>query len=262
MLKSLPKSVAVIAIATVPFLATAARAQDSDDLSGFYAGVSAGYGWSKDDVKTTTTYDPAGYFASTSVDAVNASGAQQVKPRGFSAGAQIGYDINSGKFLLGAVADISSLGNARTSTVTAGYPGFAPATYTITQSVDPKWMATARAKIGIGFGQGSNVYATGGWAGEKARYDAQFTDTFGNANEVATSSKFRSGWVVGGGASIRMGRNWSLNPEYLHAEFGTETIPGGTLTANTPAVSFPQNDFTHTMKLRTDLARVAINYHF
>jgi outer membrane immunogenic protein len=262
MQKPILHTIAAATIAGLALTASAARAQDYGDASGPYVGVSAGYGWSTADTKTATTFDPAGYFASTSVDAINASGVQREKPKGFSAGAQIGYDYHSGNLLVGAVADIASLGNGKTSTVTAGYPCCSPATYTISQSVDPKWMATARGKLGIGLGNGSAVYATGGWAGEKVQYNAQFTDTFSTANETASSNKMRSGWVVGGGASIRMGRNWSLDPEFLHADFGTLNVPAGTLTANTPTQSFPMNAFSHSMKLRTDTARVAINYHF
>ncbi len=261
-MQNLPiRALAAASMAAMALAATAARAQDDDELSGPYVGVSAGYNWTKADTTTSTTVDPAGYFSTANGAAVNGAGVQQVKPRGFSGGAQIGYDHHSGNLLLGVVADISSLGHGRTSTVTAAYPSSA-STYTISQSVDPKWMTTARLKLGLGFGGGSAVYATGGWAGEKVRYDGLFTDTLGNANESASSNKFRSGWVAGAGASIRMGRGWSLNPEYLHAEFGTLTVPGGTLTANTPSQSFPANTFTHTMKLTTDTARVAFNYHF
>lgn len=262
MTNSILKSAIIVAGAALPFIATPALADEYDDAGGFYVGVSAGYGWSTADVTTSTVFDATGYFATTSVPAINASGVQRVKPKAFNGGVNLGYDYNTGGVLVGVVADISSLSNTKNATATAVYPCCSPSTYTVSQTVNTKWLTTARAKLGIGVGGGSSVYATGGWAGEKVKYTALFTDTFATANETATKDAFRSGWVVGGGASFRFGNGWSIDPEYLHAEFGTLTVPGGTLTAFTPSQSFAQNPFTHTMKLRTDVARINLNYHF
>ena len=262
MSRSIMKTAIFCAAAAISFVATPALADDSTDPGGFYVGVSGGYAWSTADVTTSTVYDAAGYFAATSVPAINSSGVQRVKPRAFNGGVNLGYDFNTGGVLFGVVADISSLSNTKTATTTAVYPCCSPSAYTISQTVNTKWMTTARAKLGFGIGGGSSVYATGGWAGEKVKYSALFTDTFATANESATKDSFRSGWVAGGGASFRFGNGWSIDPEFLHAEFGTVTIPGGTITAFTPAISFPTNTFTHTMKLRTDVARINFNYHF
>ena len=251
-----------VAAAAMPFIATPALADDSDDAGGFYVGVSGGYAWSTADVTTSTVFDATGYFAATSVPAINASGIQRIKPQAFNGGVNLGYDYNMGGVMVGVVGDISSLSNTKTASATATYPCCSPSTYTVSQSVNTRWMTTARAKLGFGFGGGGAIYATGGWAGEKVKYSALFTDTFDTANEAVTKDEFRSGWVVGGGASFRFGGGWSIEPEYLHAEFGTVTIPGGTLTSNSGATSWPTSIFTHTMKLRTDVARVNLNYHF
>ncbi|MFM5954546.1 MAG: outer membrane protein [Novosphingobium sp.] len=233
----------------------------AEDGGSAYIGVSAGYDWSTADVTTSTVFSSTGYFATTSVPAINADGIQRIKPRSLDVGIDAGYDYRSGGMIFGLAADISSVNNTRTATVTSIYPCCAPTAYTITQSVKTKWMTTVRAKLGVNAGP-ADIYVTGGWAGEKVRYSAQFTDTFATASESATADKFRSGWVVGGGADIRVGSNWSIQPEFLHAEFGTLTVPGGTITAFSPAQSFPTNVFTHTMKLRTDVARVGLHYHF
>lgn len=233
----------------------------ADDGGSAYIGVSAGYGWSNADVTTSTVFDAAGYFATTSVPSINADGVQKVKPKAFIGGIDVGYDYRTSGVVLGLAADISTLDNSRTATVTTAYPCCAPTAYTIAQTVKTKWMTTVRARLGVDVGL-ADIYVTGGWAGEKVRYSAQFTDTFATASESANADKFRSGWVVGGGADIRMGSNWSIQPEFLHAEFGTLTVPGSVLTAFTPAQSFPTNVFTHTMKLRTDVARVGLHYHF
>ncbi|MDE2412992.1 MAG: outer membrane beta-barrel protein, partial [Sphingomonadales bacterium] len=233
----------------------------ADDGSSAYVGVSAGYGWSTADVTTSTVFDAAGYFASTSVPSINADGVQRIKPKAFNGGIDVGYDYRTSGVVIGLAADISTLDNSRTAIVTTIYPCCAPTTYTVAQTVKTKWMTTIRAKLGVDAGP-ADIYVTGGWAGEKVRYSAQFTDTFATASESASADKFRSGWVVGGGADIRVGGNWSIQPEFLHSEFGTMTVAGSTLTAFTPSQSFPTNVFTHTMKLRTDVARVGVHYHF
>ena len=92
---------------------------------------------------------------------------------------------------------------------------------------------------------------------------ALFTDTYATALETASASKFRSGWVVGAGADIAVSGGWSIQPEYLHADFGTMTVAGGTLTAfSGPIVSFPTNVFSHSMKLKSDVIRIGLHYHF
>lgn len=252
---------AATAVAAFSVLSCAASPALADDGGSAYVGVSAGYAWSNADVTTSTVFSPTGYFASSSVPAINADGVKKIKPQSFIGGVDAGYDYRSGALVMGLAADISSVDHTKTATVTSTYPCCAPTAYTISQTVKTKWMTTIRAKLGYDVGM-ANVYVTGGWAGEKVRYTALFTDTFATANETATADKFRSGWVAGAGADIRIGGNWSIQPEYLHAEFGTLTVPGGTLTAFTPSQSFATNTFTHTMKLRSDVARVGLHYHF
>lgn len=262
MTKSISRKIVLAALCAAPLLTTPAYADDSEDGSGdAYVGVSVGYGWNKAEANTSTVYSATGYFAQTSVPAINTAGMQTLKPDAFDAGLDIGYDYHAGNLRIGLAADISSMNKSKTATTTATYPCCSPNTFTITQTVKPLWMTTVRARLGYDMG-GAMIYATGGWAGQRVRYSAQFTDTYATANEAATGSKFRSGWVVGGGADIAMGGGWSIQPEYLHADFGTWSIPGGTLTTASPAATYPDNPFTHTIRLRSDIARVGLHYHF
>ncbi len=252
---------AKIAFTTAALLGAASPAFAEDGGSA-YVGVSVGYGWSTADATTSTVYSDTGYFASSSVDSINADGGMRLKPKAFAGGIDAGYDYRTGGMLIGIAADISVLNDTASASVTTVYPCCIGTDYTLQQTAKTKWMTTIRAKLGIDAGP-ATVYATGGWAGEKVEYAALFTDTFATANESASSKKFRSGWVVGGGADIKVGGNWSIQPEFLHAEFGTMTVPGGTLTAYTlPTVSYPTNTFTHALKLRTDVVRVGAHYHF
>lgn len=262
MTKSISKKIILAAFCASPLVATPAFADDGEDGSGSaYIGVSVGYGWNKARANTSTVYDSTGYFAQTSVPAINSAGTQSLNPDAFDAGLDIGYDYRAGNVRIGLAADVSTMNKSKTASTTATYPCCATSTFTVTQTVKPLWMTTVRARLGYDMG-GAMIYATGGWAGQRVRYSAQFTDTFATANETAAGSKFRSGWVVGGGADIAMGGGWSIQPEYLHADFGTWNIPGGTLTAFSPAQSYPVNAFSHSVKLRSDIARVGLHYHF
>src|SRR5439155_8974626 len=132
---------------------------------------------------------------------------------------------------------------------------------TVTQSVKTKWMTTLRGRLGVDFSGGS-VYLTGGYAGLKARYSSLFTDTFATALEQGSTSKYRSGWVAGGGADVKVAKQWSLQPEFLHADFGHINAAPSTLTAFSPAISFPTSTFTHRTSLKTNVLRVGVHYHF
>ena len=247
----------LLAAAVSPVLAAQAHAQ----TGGAYVGGSLGYGWTDAKARTATVFSPTGYFATTSVPAINAAGMQTVKPRGVDAGLDAGYDLHSGKLLFGVAADISLLHGSDSASTTATYPCCAPTAFTVRQSVKTNWMATLRARAGIDFGN-ATAYVTGGYAGLKARYSSLFTDTFATALEQGSSSKYRSGWVVGAGADIRVGKQWSVQPEFLHADFGHISAAGSTLTAFSPAISFPTNTFTHRASIKTDVVRVGIHYHF
>lgn len=260
MTKTISKTIVGAAIAAAALTATPALA-DEGSGGDAYIGVSLGYGWNKAEASTSTVFSSTGYFASTSVPEINTAGAQTIKPNAFDAGIDIGYDFHAGDLRFGVAADISTLSKSKAATTTVTYPCCSPTTFTVTQTVKPTWMATARARIGYDMG-GSMIYATGGWAGQQVKYTALFTDTFATANETASVSKFRSGWVVGAGADVAVGGGWSIQPEYLHADFGTLSMPGGTLTAFTPAISFPDNPFSHSVKLKSDIVRVGLHYHF
>jgi outer membrane immunogenic protein len=246
-------SLALFAAVAASAVATPASAAPG----GGYVGVSAGYGWTNAKARTATTFGPLNYLLDTSVPAVNATGRQTVKPRGVIGGLDAGYDWHSGKLLFGAAADISLLhGSDAVSDFTA-YPCCAPLGFTIRQAVKTKWMATARARVGYDLGNAA-VYVTGGYAGLKARYSGRFSDNYADALEEGSRSQYRSGWIAGAGADIKVGTHFTVQPEYLHADFGHVSAPGGTFTSGGP---WP-DVFTHRAKIKTDVARVGLHYHF
>jgi outer membrane immunogenic protein len=234
--------------------------------SGFYAGVNAGGAWGNSSLNTSTTFDPAlGYFASSSVPAVNAVGSQKAKPNGFTGGVEAGYNWQTGSFVFGVESDFNYLGLRGHATGRGVYPCCAPAAFAINSSVNTNWLFTARPRIGVASGNWL-FYATGGLAITDLNAKFTFTDNCGdvancdspaapNAFETASFSRTKLGYTVGGGIEAGLWSNWTVKAEYLYVNFGTSSIK---LVA--PVVSGSQQPFTHSADLQANIARVGLNY--
>jgi hypothetical protein len=66
----------------------------------------------------------------------------------------------------------------------------------------------------------------------------------------------RVGWVVGVGWEYAFNNNWSAKAEYLHMDFGSQSVLA---FQNVPAPVFAIN---HTFNFREDVVRVGLNYRF
>ena len=87
-------------------------------------------------------------------------------------------------------------------------------------------------------------------------------DTFATALETGSISSTRLGWTVGAGGEYAFGNGWSAKAEYLYVDLGSASVNSTNLTAFTPPIAFPTNVFTHTIELRSNIARVGLNYKF
>jgi len=168
------------------------------DWSGFYAGVNGGYGWGN------VSSDPTGVGGSTDTN----SG-------GWALGAQAGYNVDFGGFVVGAEADLqwANIGFSE---------DFGPAIGTSETTIDG--FATVRGRAGASFGQ-VMPYFTGGFA--VARGTVSTTDPGG---VVTSQSNNHMGWVLGGGLEAAATENITLKAEYLHVNLGEQTYstaPGG-----------------------------------
>jgi outer membrane immunogenic protein len=72
--------------ADIPAKAPAYTPRPAYNWTGGYVGVNAGGAWGKSDDPTSTVFSPIGYFAASSVPAVNAVGAQSTDLSGFTGG--------------------------------------------------------------------------------------------------------------------------------------------------------------------------------
>lgn len=133
----------------------------------------------------------------------------------FTAGGQIGYNIQSGNIVFGAEADLNWI-NGRASALISPPP-------TIVAATKLDWMATLRGRLGIALSP-TLVYVTGGLA------IAHIADNWGfqgagafNPNNFRSSGT-RAGWVAGGGIEHRVTGNWTVKVEALFADFGNTTV--------------------------------------
>jgi outer membrane immunogenic protein len=229
--------------------------------TGAYIGLNAGYGWGDSEVSTSTLNPPVQYFATSSVVAINAVGAQTIKPNGFTGGGQIGYNWQSSSVtVVGLEADFQYFGLRGSSNLTTGYPAFAPTTFTINQSVQTDWLATFRARLGYLVTPSALLYITGGGAVTDLKGSFSFTDTFSAATESASFSSTKLGWTVGGGVEWRLWSGWTAKAEYLFVSFPSASVTSNNLVVASGTGPRPLQTFTHSADLDASIARFGLNY--
>jgi outer membrane immunogenic protein len=226
--------------------------------TGWYAGLSVGYGWGSE--HNTFNFDPAVPLPFDNVT-------YHDKLNGFIGGGQIGYNyqITPNSWVAGVEADISYAnfrGSDSNSGVTPGggpnirFIGGVPWTYNQDQKVN--WLATLRGRLGWTPGDHTwLIYATGGLAvgGVKASDTFTFGSGAGALIWTGDSSETRAGWTVGGGVEARLMDNWSAKLEYLYYDLGHLTVVGN---PSTPLAFTTTTDFA----FRGNIVRVGLNKRF
>ena len=113
-----------------------------------------------------------------------------------------------------------------------------------------------RGRAGVAFDR-VLPYVTGGWAYGYHRTHGTLTaiNTVGAPIESAfSSSKFMSGWTIGGGVEWAFADHWSAKFEYLYIDFGRLD------NINLALAGAP---FTLTNgNLTENIVRVGVNYRF
>jgi len=161
--------------------------------SGLYIGGHVGYGWSD-------------------IDWQDALGPGSHDGKGWLAGGQIGYNLQSGQFVFGVEADFSSTW-IDGGTACCGH--------------EFNWLASVRGRAGLAFnGNRTLIYGTGGGAWADIDYTAPGVTGFSNTH---------FGWVAGGGIEHMLTQNLSARVEYLHYSFDDATgTVGGLATTVEP----------------------------
>ena len=189
----------------------------SPTWAGFYVGVNGGWAWAAKD----QWVDPV----------VNFSG---IRPEGGFGGGQIGYNWQSGHFVLGAEVDIQGAGISDKGRDP-------PFTDTFKSRLD--YFGTVRGRLGYAFGS-SLLYATGGFAYGGIKNDL---DIFKN-HETAT------GYTIGGGWEYKFSPAWSVKAEYQYINLGrNDPHFNGANVCTIPGLRC-EDDAFHTV-------RAGVNYH-
>jgi outer membrane immunogenic protein len=221
------------------------------DWSGFYVGLNAGVIWADatSSARSATETSGAGVFLPVGTFT---SPPTTTSFSGVAAGAQAGYNIQTGNFVFGIEGDLQGV-NASSTTSVASVVGGPSQESTLNIS----YLGTARLRVGYAV-ESLLFYGTGGAA--IAGVDATNTLTAGPGSPTpgVTASGSDSGtvvgWTIGGGVEAGLGdSNWTVKAEYLYADFGSRTFNFGL----TPTLST-----TGTFDVNTHVLRAGINYRF
>ena len=170
------------------------------DWTGFYVGGHVGYGWA----------DKA-WQRSRSVSARSSH-----KADGFLGGGQVGFNYQTGMFVLGVEGDVSWADIKGGSTT--GPLLLAPLGANFNTNVDWTATLTGRAR--------PRVRPLAGLRQGRCRLGARHATTPTSTPSRARSSwtETRIGWTVGAGVEYAFAPNWIGKLEYNYMDFGTKTV--------------------------------------
>jgi outer membrane immunogenic protein len=217
------------ATALATFAPPAFAQSEDEQWEGAYIGGSIGIGAQSNDRNESVVFDTDGDGAFD--NSVNTILATDAFAPGFCGGAsngtaptdgclsdkdgyayniRAGYDVQSGNIVYGFVLE-GGMNESRDS-VTAFSD--TPDAYTLTREID--YSLQARARLGYA-ARGALFYATGGAA--YAKINNSFTTTNG-VNSFTDNGNSKSwGYSYGGGAEVKLAKNFSLGLEYLYTKF-------------------------------------------
>jgi outer membrane immunogenic protein len=219
--------------------------------TGWYAGLNAGYGLAEDPFSQTIA-EPGVVTESSSLNS-------RVTPNGGIAGGQVGYNYQSGHTVVGVEGDFQWSGQRDTAgcgieCISGG--GIAATLGSAAQNI--KWFGTARGRLGWA-DNGWLLYVTGGGAWAGVDVTSAVSETGGglpNFAQSGTTSFTRGGWVVGGGAEVRISGPWSAKFEYLYMDLG-----GVNDTLTLTALGFGAiATLTTNSEIHDHIVRVGVNY--
>lgn len=261
-------------------VAAPALAQTAPDWSGPYIGVFGGFVQPDEDVNETLRFDRNldGEFGDTvttsgGADAFGpgfcgdqiASGAQRCDDdsSGVEGGVKLGYDMQFGRWVIGAVGEVAG------TDVEDSVTGFSttPAYYSFTRSLDH--MAALRLRAGIVAGP-ALIYATGGVAYGKV--DNSFvTDNSANSFTVTADEDDADGYQFGGGVEWRLAPSLTLTGEYIYSdletgEYNIRVAGNGTTPATNPFILAPNTTGTDMIRsndsFKSHAFRLGMNVRF
>lgn len=246
--------------ADMPLKARSAAAAEVFSWTGFYVGGNLGYGWGNGDINGTAVAPPSSFAIDAA--AISSTASPRLKPDGFTGGAQVGYNWQTGGAVFGIEADINAFHLRSGMTGTFPFPSTLPggplgpptAFFTTTSSLSTDWLFTGRGRVGWANDHWL-LYATGGVAVTNLSVNQSIALLTPYVFNTLASST-RVGWTVGAGFEYVMSSNWSVKGEYQFLDFGDLNSIG----VLTPTIAgWAYSNSTH---LTANLARIGVNYHF
>jgi outer membrane immunogenic protein len=237
------------------------------DWTGGYVGINGGYSWGRSSTNVTFFNSATGVAIVPPPGSITSS---RFNLNGGVAGGQIGYNLQSGRWVFGLETDLQwsdERGNTNflcAATATGGVclPGatFLPAGATgatLSYSQSLQWFGTARGRVGVTLVPSVLAYVTGGLAYGSIKTSGNLSgfNPGGAAAALAfNNSTTKGGWTLGGGLETRLTDRWTGKIEYLYADYGT--VSGAVV--NTVA-GIGAN---YSSRITDNVLRVGLNYHF
>ncbi len=154
-----------------------------------------------------------------------------VDPTGVEASIRLGYDMQFGAFVVGAVGELSAMDVEDTVTSFST----TPAAYVFTRQLED--MAALRLRAGFVTGP-ALLYVTGGAATAKVSNSFRTTNGANSFTETVNDDK-ADGFQLGAGVEWRLAPRLTLTGEYLF----TNLQPGDYVVRAGPGIAGPTNPF-------------------
>jgi outer membrane immunogenic protein len=254
----------LIAVAGILACAGAAQADGPGNWSGLYVGVHGG--WATGAWDGTLVYDPGTGPAPGIFDPAERS----IDGSGWLFGGQIGFNVQSGAFVLGIEIDgawTDIKGEDTFTTVDFGGDGKKDYTWKIGTKLDA--FGTVRGRLGVAAGESLLLFGTAGLAFGRTTgdltvtgYDGQGFPASGQVTAIGSATENHIGWAGGGGLEWRLTRTFSLKAEYLYVDLGDAAYRlVGTAYPGTPG-AFPHTTDSFPADLTFHSVRIGGNIRF
>src|SRR5262249_15143535 len=144
--------------------------------TGFYIGANLGGSWAENDVSWHNEVSGT---------------TKPLQASGVIGGGQVGYNLQSGAWVLGIEADLAA------RDLSASYVNSVP-NHRLVETDKQGWVGTVRARLGYTAGSWL-LYATGGFAYGEVEHLSSLGNQHPGARQDTSDSRTATGWTVGGG---------------------------------------------------------------
>ena len=248
-------------VKSAPMLAPIPYAQS---WTGFYVGISGGYGATSKDLSISGPDAVSAAILSRGLAPLSI----ETSSGGGLFGGQVGYNWQFGSFVVGPEADIYWSGISKTSSVATPVPGLrVPVSVNVTGTQDVNYLGSLRLRAGYLVVPRLLVYATGGlgYGDVKSSFSGSLV---ANGATLATAAFSNSGvqwgWTVGGGAEYAINDHWSAKVEYKYFDLSgiSSNAPVLSATGSPILVGGTPVSFNGSQDVKINTVTVGVNYKF